>query len=126
LAYVARPRGATESIVKLAYPEVRELPGTESDEDSYVFWSPHSDWLAVARYIGSSMEFVIFSLPGFKVTHFGTDEVWSINIKPLHDGSLAYIDDDRVFLWRTGWQEPVCIYDPGRETVKVGGPGGGG
>jgi hypothetical protein len=45
-------------------------------------------------------------------------------VKSLHDGSLAYIEQGKIFQWRPEWEKPVCIYDPAKKTVKKSEPPG--
>jgi hypothetical protein len=111
--------------MRLAYPYWKILLFTENAETNLadtpeIHWSVNSDWMAVGAGLwGKKPELAIVFLPSFDAKRFPLSQSSpeESDFQALHDGSLAYIDDGKIYSWRPGYEEPVCIYDPGRATV---------
>jgi hypothetical protein len=106
--------------ISQAYPYFHTFLTAEADQQPLLLWSVDSKWLAVVNRITTdSAEIIILFPPSFHEVRIGLSSFrWEDqSYRTLHDGSLAYIDDGRIYSWRPEYKEPVCIYDPERETV---------
>jgi len=104
----------------LAFPSAGVILELKTEEKPEVFWSQSTDWLAVLNYAGpESSSATIVHFPALEKTVIELRDFAprSNGFRTLHDGSLAYIDDGKIFSWRSEYKEPVCIYDPERETI---------
>lgn len=121
LVYASLRWRAAQAVVKTAYPTERViLDWITRHHWQITTWSVRSDWLAVITDFGSDdCEVFVFEPPDFEdaVLRFSPGPI--PQPEPLHDGSLVYIDQGKVFQWRPGWGEEVCLYDPKRKTVKT-------
>jgi len=116
LAYVSDPLSATQSLLKTAYPREATLARAAARSDWHAVWSSESDWLAIlSRAWGRLWTLSVRVPPTFEKELISAGRVG--HLAALHDGSLAYIQDGKVFIWRRGWKGPVCVYDPGKKTL---------
>jgi len=110
----------SEWVLKMAYPKEKMLFKIGWAIHLAISWSPDSKWLAVRNDTGHL---------GLPIVHFpdlSTRVLMPVpntssqgGVRLLHDGSVAFVSriDGKIYAWRPEWEEPVCVYDPGRETV---------